>query len=87
MLIYFNDALKSNITTDTKEDSNSVVITMNIHIEKEYYKKIERICKSLDISFGEFLNNALGEYYIMNNYDFETEGKRIKKLFPSFKSE
>lgn len=57
MIIKFNTK-----QSNTDDDDNYVNVPLNIFIDKDYYKRIMKVCEQKNITFGELLNDALGDY-------------------------
>ena len=86
MIINFKNAVRkhsSNVIDN--ETENSVQITLTICIDKPYYRQIMQICENMQLDFGGFLNEAVGEYVAMNSYDHDAEQQRLEKLFATSK--
>lgn len=76
MIIKFNNS--------KSKHTESNFIKIEAYIEKEYFDKIMKYCKSENITFGEFLNDALGTYVTMNYIDDEEYQKKMKELWNNF---
>lgn len=70
--------------SDIDTDDNYVKIPLILYIDKDYYEKVMYVCKQEGITFGELLNDALGDY--MSLMDMYEQQKRLQEEFNKLKN-